>query len=309
MRPWSARCTANPVATTLQLVASGLALGTIYALIALGFVVIYRASQVFNFAQGELVTFGAFVMVWLGGMLPWAVAVPATMVLTGLLAAGAERLILRPLVGRDVVITIILTIFLGLILRVMIMVVFGPAPRGMPTPWESTASVGVAGAQIFLSSIGAVVAGAVALLTFRYLIQRSRIGVAMRATSSDQEAALSLGIPVGRVFGFAWFLAGAFAALAGIFLGMFPRTVDTNLGFIALKAFPVVIVGGLDSAWGVVVAGLILGVVEVLTQGYVNPVLGQFGQNFHEVLPYLIMILFLSIRPYGIAGRAEVERV
>jgi branched-chain amino acid transport system permease protein len=292
-----------------QLVASGLALGTIYALIALGFVVIYRASQVFNFAQGELVTVGAFVMVALGGLMPWPLAVLGTMLLTGLVAATVERLVLRPLVGRDVVITVILTIFVGLILRVLVMVTFGPEQRGMPTPWAMDAQMNVGGARIFISSIAAVVAGAVALTLFYYLIRYSRIGVAMRATSSDQEAALCLGIPVGRIFGLTWFLAGAFAALAGVFLGMFPRTVDTNLGFIALKAFPVVIVGGLDSAIGVVVAGVALGVIEVLTQGYVNPVLGGFGQNFHEVLPYLIMVLFLMVRPYGIAGREEVERV
>jgi branched-chain amino acid transport system permease protein len=293
----------------IQFIVSGLALGTIYALIALGFVVIYRASQVFNFAQGDLVTVGAFVMVALGGVLPWPVAVVGAMAITGLLAAAVERLVLRPLVGRDVVITVILTIFVGLILRVLVMVIFGPEQRGMPTPWAMNAQVSVGGAQIFMNSVGAVVAGGVALGAFYCLIRFSRIGVAMRATSSDQEAAMCLGIPVGRVFGYTWFLAGAFAALAGVFLGMFPRTVDTNLGFIALKAFPVVIVGGLDSAIGVVIAGIVLGVVEVLTQGYVNPMLGNFGQNFHEVLPYLVMILFLMVRPYGIAGRQEVERV
>lgn len=293
----------------IQFVASGLALGTIYALIALGFVVIYRSSQVFNFAQGELVTVGAFVMVSLGGLLPWPLAVLGTMMVTGLLAAFVERLVLRPLVGRDVVITIMLTIFVGLILRVLLMVIFGPDQRGMPTPWAMDAQVSIAGARIFMTSIGAVVAGALALGAFYWLIRYSRIGVAMRATSSDQEAALCLGIPVGRIFGYSWFLAGAFAALAGVFLGMFPRTVDTNLGLVALKAFPVVIVGGLDSAGGVVAAGLLLGVIEVLTQGYVNPMLGGFGQNFHEVLPYLIMVVFLMVRPYGIAGRPEVERV
>lgn len=297
------------MAALIQLVASGLALGTIYALIALGFVVIYRASQVFNFAQGELVMVGAFVMVVLAGVLPWPIAVLATMLVTGLLAATVERLVLRPLIGRNVVITIILTIFVGLILRVLVMVVFGPDPRGMPTPWAMDARVDVAGARILTGSIAAVLAGALALAAFWWLFRFSRIGVAMRATSADQEAALCLGIPVGRIFGYTWFLAGAFAALAGVFLGMFPRTVDTNLGLIALKAFPVVIVGGLDSAGGVVVAGLLLGVVEVLTQGYVNPALGNFGQSFHEVLPYVIMVLFLMVRPYGIAGRAEVERV
>lgn len=293
----------------IQLTVSGLSLGTIYALIALGFVVIYRASRVFNFAQGELVMVGAFVMVTLGGVLPWPVAVAGTLLLTGLLAAAVERVVLRPLVGRNVVITIILTIFVGLILRVLVMVIFGPEQRGMPTPWGRDASVTVAGAQVFLNSIGAVAAGALALALFWWILRRSRMGVAMRATSSDQEAALCLGIPVGRIFGFTWFLSGVFAALAGIFLGMFPRTVDANLGLIALKAFPVVIVGGLESPVGVVVAGLLLGMIEVLTQAYVNPELGQFGQNFHEVLPYLIMVAFLMVRPYGIAGQAEVERV
>jgi len=298
------------MANFIQLLVSGLALGTIYALIAVGFVVIYRASQVFNFAQGELVTLGAFVMVAVSAAgVPWLLALVISMVVTGLAAAIAERLVLRPLVGRDVVITVILTIFVGSILRVLIMVVFGPDARGMPTPWDSMASFTVAGAQVFISSIAAVVAGILALGGYSLMIRRSRIGVAMRATSSDQEAALGLGIPVGRIFGFTWFLAGALAALAGVFLGMFPRTVDTNLGLIALKAFPVVIVGGMDSAGGVVVAGLILGVIEVLTQGYVSPLLGNFGQNFHEVLPYIIMILFLIVRPYGIAGREEVERV
>lgn len=297
------------MANLVQLSASGLALGTVYALIALGFVVIYRASQVFNFAQGELVMTGAFVMVVLGGLLPWPLAVLGTMLVTGLLAATVERLVLRPLVGRDVVITVILTIFVGLILRVLVMVIFGPDQRGMPTPWAMDAQVSLGGARIFFNSLAAVAAGALALGVFYYLIRYSRIGVAMRATSSDQEAALCLGIPVGRIFGYTWFVAGAYAALAGVFLGMFPRTVDTNLGLVALKAFPVVIVGGLDSAGGVVVAGLILGLVEVLTQGYVNPVLGSFGQNFHEVLPYIVMVLFLMVRPYGIAGREEVERV
>ena len=211
--------------------------------------------------------------------------------------------------GRDVVITVMLTIFVGLILRVLLMVVFGPDQRGMPTPWDVSAQIDVGGARIFLSSVAAVVAGGLALGVFSLMNRYSRIGVAMRAASSDQEAAMCLGIPVGRVFGITWFVAGAFAALAGIFLGMFPRTVDTNLGLIALKAFPVVIVGGLDSAMGVVVAGALLGVIEVLTQGYVNPMLGSFGQNFHEVLPYIIMVLFLMVRPYGIAGREEVERV
>lgn len=294
----------------LQLLVSGLALGSVYALVALGFVVIYRASQVFNFAQGELLTLGAFVMAAATGAgLPWLVSLALAMTFTGLVAASMERGVLRPLVGRPVFVTIIVTIFLGLLLRAAIVIVWGPDPRGLATPWETTATVELFGARVLVNSIAAVVAGGLALAAFFLLIRRTRLGVAMRAASSDQETALALGIPVGRVLGATWFVSGTYAAMAGVFLALFPRTVDANLGFIALRAFPAVIVGGLDSPGGTVLAGLLLGVAEVLAQGYVNESLGQFGHNFHTVFPYVLMILFLVVRPYGIFGTRTVERV
>jgi branched-chain amino acid transport system permease protein len=131
----------------------------------------------------------------------------------------------------------------------------------------------------------------------------------MRATSNDAEVALALGIPVGRIFGATWFLAGAYAALAGVFLSMFPSSVEPNLGYVALRAFPAVIVGGLESPAGTVIAGLALGLLEVLAQGYLNSRLGEYGHGFHTVFPYLVMIGFLMVRPYGIFGRPEVERL
>jgi branched-chain amino acid transport system permease protein len=292
-----------------QLLVSGLALGAVYALVALGFVVIYRASQVFNFAQGELLALGAFIMVVLTRSgIPWGLAAVLTLLATGLFAAGLERGVLRHFVGRSVIASIIVTIFLAAVMRVMLVVIWGMDPRGMPTPWDTMSTVSVAGASVLVNSLAAVGAGALALAIFFLLMKYTRTGVAMRAASSDQEAALALGIPVGRVFGTAWFLAGVYAALGGIFLGMFPRTVDPNLGLVALRAFPAVIVGGLDSASGVVIAGVTLGVLEVIAQAYVNPMLGSFGNNFHSVLPYLVMILFLVFRPWGIFGRAEVQR-
>jgi branched-chain amino acid transport system permease protein len=299
------------VTSLVQLSVSGLALGAVYALIALGFVVIYRASQVFNFAQGELLSFGAFTMVSLMAVdgMPWFVALFAAMALTGLLGATIERVALRPLIGRPVFVTIILTIFVGYLLRAFIVMLWGADPRGMPTPWDPTATVNLAGGEVLVSSIGAVVAGGLALGLFFLLIKYARIGVAMRATSNDQEVALALGIPVGRVFASTWFLSGVYAALGGIFLAMFPRNVDANLGFVALRAFPAVIVGGLDSPLGTVLAGLLLGLLEVLAQGYLNEHLGQFGHGFHTVFPYVVMILFLVFRPYGFFGTKEVERV
>jgi len=295
-----------------QLLASGLALGAIYALVALGFVAIYRASKVFNFAQGELVTFGALTMVALSSTdtgIPWPLALVLSMTATGLLAALIERLALRRMIGRPVFVTVILTLFIGIILRTFIVAFWGTDPYGMPTPWNPMGNLDLFGAQVSANAIGAIVAGALALFGFYVLIKKTRLGVAMRATASDQEAALAQGIPVGRIFSTSWFIAGAFAALAGTMLAMFPRTADVNMGFIALRAFPAVLVGGLESALGAVVASLLLGLAEVLAQAYINPALGQFGRGFHEVFPYLLMIVFLAVRPYGLFGQRRVERV
>jgi branched-chain amino acid transport system permease protein len=298
------------VTTLVQLVVSGLSLGAMYALVALGFVAIYRASRVFNFAHGELLTLGAFVMASVTGAgVPWLAALLVALVATGLVAAAVERVVLRPLVGRPVFVTIILTLFVGQLLRALVVVAWGADPRGLPTPWETTATVEVLGARLLVNSLVAVGAGAAALLGYFALIKYSRLGVAMRAASQDQEVALALGIPVGRIFGATWAVAGMCAALAGVFLALFPRTVDPNLGFVALRAFPAVLVGGLDSPGGTVLAGLMLGLLEVLAQGYVNDALGQLGHNFHTVFPYVVMILFLALRPYGLFGTREVQRV
>ena len=293
----------------LQLCVSGLALGSIYALVALGFVVIYRASKVFNFAQGELLTFGAYATTALIGMgLPWIAAVAGSTVGTGLLAAGIERVSLRRMVGRPVFVTIILTIFIGVLLRILVMVVWKAETRSVLTPWEPLDMVNLGNVSVPTSSVVTVAVGVVTVVAFFLMTRYSRLGVAMRAASSDQEVAQGLGIPVGRVLGTSWFIAGVFAAIGGVFLGVFPRQVDPNIGYIALRAFPAVIVGGLDSLAGAVIAGVGLGLLEMLCQGYVNPELGGFGNNFHTVFPYLVMILFLVVRPYGLFGVRTVRR-
>jgi branched-chain amino acid transport system permease protein len=298
------------MATFIQLLTSGLALGAIYALIALGFVVIYRASQVFNFAHGELLAFGALMTVSLSNAgVPWLLAVVVAMVATGALGALIERVALRPLLGRPVFVTIMVTIFVGMILRSLLHMIWGTDPQGMPTPWDPMAKVEVGPAVLWYNSLAAVGTAVLGLGLFFVLLRKTKLGIAMRATASDQETSLALGIPVGKVFALTWFLAGMYAALAGVFLGMFPRSVDVELGYVALRAFPAVIVGGLESPVGAVVAGVTLGILEVMAQGYLNPLLGQFGQNFHEVFPYLIMVLVLVVKPYGLFGQKTVRRV
>ncbi len=312
-----------------QLLVSGLALGVIYGLVALGFVIIYRASQVFNFAHGEFLTLGAVVMVFAsspalestndtlslgaqtvdGWGLPWGVSLVLAMAVTGVVALVVERFALRPLVGRPVFVTIIVTLFIGAILRVSIILVFGNDTLPILTPWEPLGTVRLGETMLDYSSIASLIAGLCAFGIFAYLLQRTRFGIQMRATSSDQEAALGVGIPVGKVLGVTWFLAGAMAALAGIFLGIRDYSVDVNLGYIALRAFPAVIVGGLDSVLGAVVAGLLLGTLEVMTAGYINALLGPWGKNLHTVMPYLAMIVVLMVRPQGLFGSEKVERV
>lgn len=294
----------------VQLLASGLSLGAVYSLIAVGFVVIYRATTVFNFAQGELLSVGAFAMVALTGAgVPWFLALLGTMVITGAVAAGVERGIMRPLIGRPVFVSAILTIFVGSFLRAMIIIVWGVEPRGMPTPWETTAVIELGDARVLWNSLVSMAAGTLVLGIFFALVRYTRLGVAMRAAASDQETALAHGIPVGRILATTWFMSGAFAAVGGVCLGMFPGNVDPNLGFIALRAFPAVILGGLESSIGAVIAGILLGLLEVLAQAYLNPLLGEFGNNFHGVFPYIVMVLVLVVRPHGLLGRQEVERV
>jgi len=294
----------------IELFINGLALGAIYALVALGFVVIYRASEVFNFAHGEFMALGAFIMSSLASAgVPWLLALALSMGLTGALGAAVERGVLRHLVGRATYVPILMTIVVGLILRTLILLAWPDQPMGMPTPWERTATVQIFGTPIFLNSIAAVAAGALALGLFIYLTRYTRMGLAMRASASDGEAALALGIPVGRVLGVTWGLATAYAALAGIFLSMYPSNVESALGYTALRAFPAVIVGGLDSVLGTVIAGVLLGVLEVLSESYINPSLGNFGHGFHTVFPYIVMIVVLMVRPYGLFGTREVERV
>ena len=294
----------------LQICSGGLALGSVYALVALGFVVIYRSSQIFNFAHGELVAIGAFCMTsFVSFGVPWGVSLLLAMVATGLLASLIERTVIRPMIGRPLFSTIILTLFVGFLLRAAILIVWGTELRGMPTPWDMMASVEILGATILYNGIAAIVVGAIALVLFYLLLKKTRLGISMRAANSDQEVALALGIPVGRIFLATWFLAGAFAALAGIFLTMFPRSLDANLGYVALSAFPAAIVGGLTSPLGTVIAGVLLGVTEVMAQAYLEPLLGEFGHNIHVVFPYVVMIFFLMFRPYGLLGEKTVERL
>jgi branched-chain amino acid transport system permease protein len=294
-----------------MLATAGLSLGAMYALVALGFSVIYRASRVFNFAHGELLGIGAFSMTSLvDAHLPWPAALAIAMAIAGIVAAAIERAVVRPMIGRPVFVTIILTLFVALLLRAFTIVVWGVQPRALADPFGEAALALGGGAAVPYQTLAQLGAAVLAVGGFFTLLKRTQLGVGMRATSTDQEVALALGIPVGRILGATWFLAGMLAGLAGVFAAMKNPLFDqSTTTIIAFRSFPAVIVGGLTSPSGAVIAGLLLGATEIFAPVYLSPHLGSFGKNLQDVFPYVVMILFLVVRPYGLLGQRDVERL
>ena len=289
-----------------DLTVNGLMIGSTYALVALGFVLIYKATSVVNFAQGELVMFGGYVAAALISLyhLPLAVALPVLLATMFVLGFAVERGVLRPLVGQQVISVVMVTIGLAQVFQGSAAMLWGAQTKNIPLPirlepyvlWE-----------IYLSPINivaALVSGAF-LVGFAWFFRRSRLGIAMRAVANDQQAAMAVGISVRLVFALSWAIAGLTAAIGGVVWGSM-LGVDTQLALVGLKVFPAVILGGLDSIPGAVVGGLMIGAIESVAAGYVDPYVGGGTKDF---LPYVLMIVVLMIRPYGFFGREIIERV
>ena len=294
----------------LQSTVEGLSLAAIYLLLAMGFVIIYKATQVFSFAQPALMMVGAFLVSELATRrgVPFWGAVAIAIVLTTLLAGAVERLAVRPLLGKPIFAVAILTLGVDIALRVIVTTLMGPALRSMGDPWGFETST-VGGVVIQHRSLAMIVAAAlVAAAVFGFFL-RTRLGLAMRATAIDQEAALAQGVRVGRVFAVAWMMAGAMAALAGMFAGSGLGGFSNATASVAFKALPVVVVGGLDSIRGAVVGAVVVGLAEAWAATYQPQVAPWLGANFSQVVPFLVMVAVLLVKPYGLYGTEEVERV
>jgi branched-chain amino acid transport system permease protein len=288
------------------LVANGVLVGSMYALVALGFVLIYKATDAINFAQGEFVMFAGFLAaaaISLAGV-PWWAGILAA--IAGMIALGfcLERVVLRPLLGRPIIAVIMATIGLASVLRGTATLAFGAGIKTIPLPIRNTP---ILVGPLILPPVQLVGAGvSLAFLAgFAWFFLKSRIGVAMRAVADNQQVAMAMGINVRRYFALAWALGGVVSALGGVLWGAM-LAVDNQLALVGLKVFPVVILGGLDSVLGAVVGGLIVGVVESLAAGFLDPLVGGGTKDF---VPYLLMIAVLMIRPEGIFGRRRIERV
>ena len=290
----------------IELLLNGLLVGSLYSLIALGFVLIYKASDIINFAQGEFVMFAGFLITAglheYGLGLGWAILFAFAGM--ALLAVLVNRLVLQYMIGRPVVSVIMATIGLAAFLRGFAGFLWGVDTKDLPLPvTEEPIFLG----EILISPlevIAAVVALAVIGLT-SWMFLKSRVGIALRAIADDQQVSQAMGINVKHHFAITWAMAGAIAVVGGLLWGHL-LGVDTQLALVGLKVFPVVIIGGLDSIIGVIVGGLFVGSIESVAAGLLDPYLGGGTKDF---TPYIIMILVLMFRPYGIFGKEDIERV
>lgn len=295
----------------LQLVFAGIALGCIYALIGLGFSIIFKASEVINFAQGEVLLVGTYIVA--SGTFTWHMPFLAALALgiavASLIGILFERFVLNRMIGHPTFAILMITIGLDTILRTLVQVIWGSQPVPAPVPFEVGSGFNVGEVHLGandLWTIGITILLCVALfLFFRF----TKYGLAMRATALDQEAALAVGINIRFVYALAWAMAAAIATLGGIFLAINSFSIDPNLGNIALLAFPAIILGGLDSVSGAVIGGVVIGLTLEITAGYEASVAHILGSGIHEITPYLLMILILFIRPYGLFGTKKVERI
>src|SRR5947209_11684286 len=291
---------------TLALITNGVMIGLMYTLIALGFVLVYKATDAINFAQGEFVMFAGFIAAagaYFGGLPFWICALLALAGMTAF-GFGLERVVLRPLIGRPVVAVIMATIGIAALLRGFATLAFGAGTRAIVMPIDDDP---LFLGPVMLQPVQLVGAGVslVFLAVFTWFFLRTRMGIAMRAVADSQQVAMAMGIDVQRYFALAWAMAGIVSALAGVVWGAM-LGVDNQLALVGLKVFPVVILGGLDSVIGAVVGGLIVGIVENLAAGYLDPYVGGGTKDF---APYILMIAALLVRPEGIFGRRRIERV
>jgi len=293
----------------LEVLAGGLLAGVMYALVALGFVLIYKASGVFNFAQGAMVFFAALTYASLLKLgMPWWGALVATLAVMVVLGVAIERVVLRPLVNQPPITLFMATIGLTFVLEGLSQLVWGTQPHNLElgvsdVPMESLSratGINISQFELFAAGVAGILVAVLAVF-FQY----TRVGRALRAVADDHQAALAVGIPLQHIWAIVWAVAGFVALVAGLLWGA--RTgVQYALTFIALKALPVLILGGFESILGAIVGGLIIGATEKLAEVYLGPMVGGGIESWFA---YVVALLFLLVRPEGLFGEKHIDRV
>jgi branched-chain amino acid transport system permease protein len=292
----------------LQLIISGLVVGSIYAAVALGFTIIYKATRVVNFAQGEFLMVGAYAcyafVVQMG--VPFYAAMLLTILFGMVLAVVLERLVLRPMIGEPIISIIMVTIGLSLVLRSVVTAVWGNDILVYEPKLFPQETVTLAGVPVSLEFIWCFILSMVLLAVFSVFFKYSKAGVAMRATAFNQQVAQSMGISVKHIFALSWIISAVVSGIGGVLIGNI-NGINSSLYHFGLKVFPATILGGLDSILGAALGGLIIGLLENLSDGFCKTYLDLSGVK--EVAPYVILVIILMIKPYGLFGTKEIERV
>jgi branched-chain amino acid transport system permease protein len=285
-----------------QYVIGGLAVGSIYGLVALGFVLIFKATDVFNFAQGDLLMVGGYLLFTCLATfsLPMIPAILVALAMAAVMGVLLQVIVFRPMIGRPLLTVVMVTIALSLIIRSVMQIFYGPQERSLPARLPSE-SFGFLGLRI--STLDLIVMGitAVCVTAFALFFRRSKLGLEMRATAQSVEAAVLSGIDANKIFMLAFGIGTATAALGGVLMGNL-QVVSPQLSALGLLAFPAAVLGGLTSIPGAVVGGLVIGVIQQLSIGYLSGAASN-------VVVYLLLLTILLVRPFGLFGRPTVERV
>jgi len=290
-----------------QLLVNGAIVGTLYGVVAMCFVLIYKSTQVVNFAQGEFLLIGAWVC-WallVKFNLPFWVGFPITLIFMMIFGIVLQVVVLRPMIGEPIISVIMLTIGLSIFFQAAMSWMFGVFVQPYPQIFE-TEAMNILGLQVQTAYLMSLMISIVIMVGFYYFFKYSRMGLAMRATAFDQQVAQSLGISVKQVFAMAWAISAMVSALAGVVVGMV-NGVSSALSFFGIKVFPAVILGGLDSIIGAITGGLIIGILENLAE-YVDSQWLHLG-NLYTVAPFYILVIILMIKPYGLFGTKDIERI
>jgi branched-chain amino acid transport system permease protein len=290
----------------IQLFASGIAVGCLYALIALGFVLIIKATDILNFAHGEIIMISSLLCYFLMAKYHFSFLTASliTILIAALLGVLTERLVLRPMLGEPIFAVVMITIGLSIFLRSMAGILFGHDNYVFPSPFPKE-PMNLAGITLSMTQVWVMISTALLVLIFFIFFKYSRMGLAMRGTANNQETALLMGISTKRVFAMVWGIAFVTAAIAGIFLANV-MVVNIGLTFTAISAFPAIILGGLESIPGAIIGGLAIGVIENLAGGYLDQMIGG---GVKDVTPFVVLFLILMFKPYGLFGKKEIERV
>ena len=291
----------------IQLLINGLIVGTLYGVVAMSFVLIYKASRIINFGQGELLILGAFFCFWLVTefQLSFIAGFLLTLVFMALFGALLQHLVLRPLIGEPIISVIMMTVGLAIVFQATLKWLFGVDTSSLPQVFEQN-YITIAGLQVETAYLLILVMSVLTMSVFYWFFTYSQMGLAMRATAFDQQAAQSLGVSIEKVFMLAWAISALVSGIAGVTLGLV-NGVSTALAFTGIKVFPAVILGGLDSILGGVIGGIVIGVLENVAE-FVDGQYLNWG-NMYEIAPFYILILILMVKPYGFFGTENIERV